>query len=211
MKIQTKKLTDLKPAKYNTRSITDKEFAGLVASLEQYGYVDLLVVNKQTGYTIVGGNQRFRALKHLGYKEVDVVVLDIPLAEEKSLNVVLNDRNIQGNYTQGLEGLLEEIRLEIPDIYDTMNLDDVVSQIVSDADIGIGVEDDSEKPIDKDSDGEWVEVMIGNIKGKIPVELYDIILSEHDRMGTARGTKKLTPILEAIYANSATTPLESIS
>lgn len=210
MQIETKNIKDLKPAEYNPRSITEKEFAGLVASIKQFGLACPLVVNKQTGYTVVGGNQRYRALKELGYEEIEVVVLDMPLPEEKALNVVLNDRNKQGNYTKELEFLVQECRVDVPELFDIMELEKVLLQIpipiIDEIEI-TGIDEPKEEP----DNGDWIDVSIGDIKGKIPLEVYRIFTSEHDRIGTLRETNKLTPIFEAIIINSANTPLESIS
>lgn len=45
--------------------------------------------NKRTGH-VVGGNQRLQVLKELGFEEVEVVVVDLPLKKEKALNLALN-------------------------------------------------------------------------------------------------------------------------
>jgi ParB-like chromosome segregation protein Spo0J len=89
MIIETKKLSDLKPAPYNPRKSNEKQEAHLKASLEKFGVVEPIIFNKQTGY-IVGGHFRVRELKKLGYKEIDCVIVDLNEADEKELNIRLN-------------------------------------------------------------------------------------------------------------------------
>lgn len=89
MIIETKKLSDLKPAPYNPRKSNEKQEANLKKSLEKFGVVEPIVFNGQTGY-IVGGHFRVRELKKLGYKEVECVIVDLSKEDEKELNIRLN-------------------------------------------------------------------------------------------------------------------------
>ena len=89
MIIETKKLSDLKPAPYNPRCSTKKQEKHLQESLTKFGFVEPIIFNKQTGY-IVGGHFRVRELKKLGYKEVECVIVDLNEADEKELNIRLN-------------------------------------------------------------------------------------------------------------------------
>jgi DNA modification methylase len=56
--------------------------------------------------TLVGGHQRVSVLKHLGYTETDVVLVDMPVDEEKALNIALN--KIEGEWDAPLLTLLLE-------------------------------------------------------------------------------------------------------
>ena len=89
MIIETKKLSDLKPATYNPRTSTKKQEKKLQESLTKFGVVEPIIFNKQTGY-IVGGHFRVRELKKLGYKEVECVIVDLSEEDEKELNIRLN-------------------------------------------------------------------------------------------------------------------------
>jgi DNA modification methylase len=57
--------------------------------VEEFGYVEPIIWNKRTG-NIVGGHQRFKVLKQLGFAEIDCVVVDMDEAREKALNIALN-------------------------------------------------------------------------------------------------------------------------
>ena len=63
------KVEDLKPANYNPRKKLkpgDKEFEKLKKSIEEFGYVEPIILNKRTS-TVVGGHQRLEVMKHLGH------------------------------------------------------------------------------------------------------------------------------------------------
>ena len=51
--------------------------------------VDPLIVNKNS-YTIVGGHQRYKICKQLGYKEIGCIILDLDKEQERELNIRLN-------------------------------------------------------------------------------------------------------------------------
>jgi DNA modification methylase len=118
-------ITKIKPAKYNPRRIDNAAFAGLCESLKKFGMPQPLVVNKRSG-VLVSGHQRLKAAESLGWTEVPVVHVDLSDAEEKALNVTLNNRHIGGDYTEGLNELLEEIRTEMGDDFmESLRLDQI--------------------------------------------------------------------------------------
>ena len=92
MNIEKISVEKLLPAKYNPRKDLqpgDPEFEKLKRSITEFGYVEPIIWNKRTG-VVIGGHQRLKVLQHLGYTEVDCVVLDIDEQKEKALNVALN-------------------------------------------------------------------------------------------------------------------------
>jgi hypothetical protein len=103
-----RKIEDLKPASYNPRGISDAAFEGLKESLKKFGLVDPLVVNVRTGL-LVGGHQRLKAAAAIGLTEVPTVEVDMTPAQEKALNITLNNPRISGHYTDTLQELLEEL------------------------------------------------------------------------------------------------------
>jgi hypothetical protein len=86
------KIKDLYPAEYNPRQIKEVDFAHLQKSLTEFGFVEPVVVNVFEGRrgVIIGGHMRVRAAESIGFKEVPCVELDLPLDQEKELNVRLN-------------------------------------------------------------------------------------------------------------------------
>lgn len=74
----------------NPRRLSKKQSDQLHTSIKKFGLCEPIVIN-QDG-TVVGGHQRLRTLRKLGYKEVDVIIPDIPLTEEEvdELTIRLN-------------------------------------------------------------------------------------------------------------------------
>ena len=103
----------LNPAPYNPRvdlQPSDPEYIKLKNSINSFGYVEPLVVNKRNN-VIVGGHQRYKVLKDLGYKEVEVVYVDLDDSAEKGLNIALN--KISGDWdAEKLEDLLRELNVD---------------------------------------------------------------------------------------------------
>ena len=89
MKIESKLIKDLKPATYNPRQISTKQFKDLKASVKKFGLVDPIIIN-QNGNVVVGGHQRLKICKELKHIEIDCVVLDLSKEEERELNIRLN-------------------------------------------------------------------------------------------------------------------------
>lgn len=115
MQIQKAKISDLISPEWNPRQITEEELKKLQVSLDEFGYIEPIIVNDVNNH-IVGGNQRCKALKTLGYDEVDVVYVHIEdIAKEKACNVALN--KISGDWDHDkLQVVLEEIELSPIDI-----------------------------------------------------------------------------------------------
>ena len=88
MKIELIKINKLKPAEYNPRQITTKQYNDLKESIRKFDLVDPIIVNKDM--TVIGGHQRLKVCKDLNYKDVDCVILDLSKEQERELNIRLN-------------------------------------------------------------------------------------------------------------------------
>lgn len=98
-------------ADYNPRTI-DRTAAGkLQGSLRTFGMVSIPVVNRRTG-RIVGGHQRWTAARESGAVQVPVVEIDVTEAQEKALNITLNNPTIGGVFDVDL---LDELLRELAD------------------------------------------------------------------------------------------------
>lgn len=106
-------IEELNSAEYNPRKDlqpNDPEYVKLKNSIEHFGYVDPIIVNKN-GNIVVGGHQRLKVLRDLGYSEIDVVYVELNKTDEKALNIALN--KISGDWdAEKLEDLIREISLE---------------------------------------------------------------------------------------------------
>lgn len=91
-KIVLRPINELIEAEYNPRELTDKQATQLADSLKRFGFVDpvLVNINEDRKDIIIGGHQRTRIAKQLGYTEVPCVELDLTLEQERELNVRLN-------------------------------------------------------------------------------------------------------------------------
>ncbi len=131
--IATKRLSELSPADYNPRKISDLAKRGLKKSIETFGYVDPIIWNERTG-NIISGHQRYAALIEMHGKdyEIEVNVIDVDEQTEKAMNIALNNSEIQGVFdTESLEELLNDI-IEFPEFIDlNFDLIDIPKQKVS--------------------------------------------------------------------------------
>lgn len=148
MQIEKANIQDLISPDWNPRQITEEELQKLETSLNEFGYIEPIIVNDVNNH-IVGGNQRCKALRQLGYEEVDVVYVHIEdLAKEKACNVALN--KISGDWDNDkLKIVLEEIELSPIDVsltgFDEIELTEM--EITTDEPVEV-VEDDYEEPDD---------------------------------------------------------------
>src|SRR5574344_2969298 len=80
-----------------------------------FGYVELIVVNEATGFTVISGHQRLSVLKALGYASAECVVVSLDATREKALNIAMN--KISGEWdTKKLENLLSDLKAEDFDV-----------------------------------------------------------------------------------------------
>jgi ParB-like chromosome segregation protein Spo0J len=107
-------LAKLHAAKYNPHAISEDALAGLTKSLARFGCVEPIVVNIRGGRNrIVGGHSRRQALLELGVTRAICVTVDLSDADEKLLNVTLNNPQIQGQFTEALGPLIEKLRRDL--------------------------------------------------------------------------------------------------
>ena len=101
--LEKRKVKELHEYAKNPRILTKEQGAHLQESLSKFGQCEPIVINPDG--TIIGGHQRLRSMRKMGYKEVDVYVPDQALTEKEveELNIRLNrntgewDWDILGN------------------------------------------------------------------------------------------------------------------
>lgn len=127
--IETLKITDLKPAKYNPRKISNEDYNKLSRSINEYGLVDPIIINLNNKH-IIGGHQRYDVLMdeyiagNSDYEELQLIkngdigwvftneelILD-DINHEKALNITLN--SVQGEWNfEKLEELFHDLSAE---------------------------------------------------------------------------------------------------
>ena len=117
------KLNTIKTSDKNPRSITRDKLEALARSIKEFPEMMKLrpiVVNKEG--VILGGNMRYRALKHLKYKEVPGEWVEVAdgLTPEQEKRFVIEDNVAFGAWDMDIlanewdEGLLLEWGVDIP-------------------------------------------------------------------------------------------------
>ncbi len=124
VRVETRRVADLAPAPYNPRTISDGALAGLGESIGRFGLVQPVIVNARTGH-VVGGHQRLKVLEARGVESTDVVVVDLPEAEEKALNLALNSQAISGEWTEAALALVEQVARELPELSTALRMGDL--------------------------------------------------------------------------------------
>jgi len=90
------KVADLEDADYNPRSITPSMLEKLKKGLVEFGCVEPVIANVATGSKsgkarLVGGHQRLKAARELGWTEIPCVMInESDVKKEKALNLALN-------------------------------------------------------------------------------------------------------------------------
>ena len=126
--VRTVSLTDMNPAPYNPRTISDDAFEGLGASMERFGLLSLIIWNERTN-NIVGGHQRYKKLVEEGVQTADVVVVDLNDDDEIALNIALNSPQLRGEFTRDVLELLRLSEVQIGSAFNDVKLNDLYSYL----------------------------------------------------------------------------------
>ena len=91
-KIIQKDINSLIFAEYNPRQLTKDQYKHLKDSIERFGLVDPIIVNKnkERKNIIVGGHQRVKEAKDMKIEKVPVLEIDLTYERERELNIRLN-------------------------------------------------------------------------------------------------------------------------
>ena len=92
-------IENLKFADYNPRTLSQHQFESLQRSINEWGFVEPVVVNSRN-MTIVGGHQRVRAAKALEFVTIPTIYVNLDAKKERALNVALN--KISGDWDDQL-------------------------------------------------------------------------------------------------------------
>ena len=93
MNIEKIQIDKLKAATYNPRQISTKQYKDLKESITKFGLVDPIIVNEyftENYYVVIGGHQRLKICKELGYKDIGCIILNLNKEQERELNIRLN-------------------------------------------------------------------------------------------------------------------------
>lgn len=185
MQIEKKKTAELLPADYNPRKDLkpgDAEYEKLKRSLDQFGYVEPVIWNKNTG-RVVGGHQRLKVLIDMGMTEVDCVVVELDEEKEKALNIALNkisgewDNDKLALLISDLQGAEFDVSLTgfDPDEIDDLFKDDMKDGIKDD---DFDIDEELKKPTVSKTGDLW---MLGNHRlvcgDSTKSDTYDLLMA----------------------------------
>lgn len=100
MKVVQYKIDDLIEAEYNPRELTKEQHKQISDSIKRFGIVDPVIVNthKDRKNIIVGGHQRTKVAKELGFTEMPCVEVKLDSEKERELNIRLNKNTGQWDW-----------------------------------------------------------------------------------------------------------------
>lgn len=114
------KFTDIKPADYNPRRISDSAFAELKGSLKTLGFILPIIVNREN-MTIVAGHQRTKAAMAIGLTEAPCYyVSGIDIESEVRFNQVHNGIELEPDIHS------ECLNVRAPGFYDDISAEDFI-------------------------------------------------------------------------------------
>jgi len=159
MNIQKINILKLKPSEYNPRKDLqpeDEEYKKIKASINEFGYVAPIIINSDM--TVIGGHQRLKVLKELGYEEIQCIVVDLDKNKEKALNLALN--KISGEWDDDkLEAILAELKETDIDMnvtgFSNDEIDDILKDVIGSKEDEFDIEEalkEIEDPITKTGD-----------------------------------------------------------
>ena len=132
MNIQKINILKLKPSEYNPRKDLkpeDEEYQKIKSSILEFGYVAPIIINQDM--TVIGGHQRLKVLKELGYEEIQCIIVNLDKNKEKALNLALN--KISGEWDNDkLEQILAELKETDIDMNITGFSNDEIDNILKD-------------------------------------------------------------------------------
>ena len=165
-KIVNKNIEDLKYAEYNPRQLSKDQFKHLKDSLDRFGFVDPVIVNKNPDREniIIGGHQRVKVAKKLGMLDVPCIELDLSYDKEKELNVRLNKNTGDWDYDI---------------LVNNFNIDDLVEFGFDDSELKIDLPEDEKENLMYDD--------LKSINIKVPEKVYNMWISWKNKIKELNG------------------------
>lgn len=159
MNIQKINILKLKPSEYNPRKDLkpeDEEYKKIKNSILEFGYVSPIIINSDM--TVIGGHQRLKVLKELGYEQIQCIIVNLDKNKEKALNLALN--KISGEWDdEKLEQILAELKKTDIDMnitgFSNDEIDDILKEVLGSKEDDFDIEEalnEIEEPITKAGD-----------------------------------------------------------
>ena len=100
IQINYRNIDELIEPEYNPRKISAKQREDIKRSLENFGFVQPLVVNTHPDRLniVIGGNQRLKIAKAMGYEQAPCIEVELDEQKEKELNLRLNKNQAEFDF-----------------------------------------------------------------------------------------------------------------
>lgn len=188
MEVKVMKIADIIPAEYNPRvklTETDFEYKALKSSIDEFGLVVPLIVNKRTG-NLVSGHQRLNILKKSGIEETEVVIVDFEEEKEKALCITMN--KVSGQWDYGLlADIMEELRNSEIDTAITGFSGNEITELLGELQEMENNIPDVERVDKKEDTEDGIPCIVGEYKFRIPEYLYkDMMADIREKVGFSK-------------------------
>jgi len=137
--MEIRELDELREWEHNPRMISEKALRGLGHSLDEFGDLSGIVFNARLK-ALVCGHQRLKALreKYNGELKIESSTIITPKGEQfpirivdwdetkhAAANIAANNQRIAGDFTEGLAPLLDELKIDFPELSLDLNFDEL--------------------------------------------------------------------------------------
>lgn len=135
MEIITKDIESIKMYGGNIKVHDDIQIEQIMSSIKKYGFNDPIVIDENN--EIIEGHGRFLALKELGYKEVEVIIINNLNEKEKDeYRIVHNHLTMEtdfdirklDNEIERFDMNLSEFEIE-PSVFDWDKIDEIIENM----------------------------------------------------------------------------------
>lgn len=112
--IKSIEMSQIVPNRYQPRTEFDQEaIAELAKTIDEHGLLQPIVVREadNDGYEIIAGERRYRAVKKLGWKQIDAIVNNLNDNQTASMGVIENLQRENLNPIEEAEAYLELMRV----------------------------------------------------------------------------------------------------
>ena len=177
METQTMRVAEIVPAVYNPRvTLTEKDFEyqALKASIDEFGLVVPLIVNRQTG-NLVSGHQRLNVMLAKGVEETEVVIVDMEPKKEMALCIAMNKITGEWDYGKLAALLQDEAVFSLPTGFEEGEVD--LERMLEDVEPPELSEEEPEEAEEPAGPEGTTVVKIGNFKFKITISEYQGMLN----------------------------------
>lgn len=172
----------------NARKHNKRNMAAIAASLERFGQVEPLVIQKNSKQ-VIGGNGRLTVMLKLGWKMCSVVEVDVNKSEAAALAIALNRTSELAEWDlQTLSETLENLDDDLQSIvgFSDEDLENLLGANWQSDDAVQGDLDDHQRSNTDDKEEQEQRIVI------LTAEQFDILICALDKMRSKKGDKKTT-------------------